>query len=125
MVAIASDRKKLFLSMDPSWNGQGFNITLPARYQIKAQDFIEYLPKYLQHAHGDTVFSGSPWMWWKKPKAKAMGWNEALQQPISQDGINLKANIQLLDFNWCQGVKQPTAKAATSMDLDNLSLPSF
>jgi len=23
---------------------------------IKAQEFIEYLPKYLQHEHGDAVF---------------------------------------------------------------------
>jgi len=58
-------------------------------------------------------------------QAKAMGWNKALQQPISQDGIDLKADIELLNFDWCQEVEKPILKAAVTMDLDNLSLPFF
>jgi len=75
--------EKMFILVDPSWNGQGFNVTFPACYQIWAQDFIEYLPRYLQHAHGDAVFH-----WFTNDameEAKAMGWNEALQQCILQD----------------------------------------
>ncbi len=88
MAVTASDGKKLFLSVeDPSWNGQGYNITFLVKYQIGTQDFVKYLPKYLQHAHGDAVFC---WFTFDAiEEAKVMGWNKALQQPISQDGINL------------------------------------
>jgi len=54
-----------------------------------------------------------------------MGWNESLQQPILQDGIDLKVDIKLLNFDWYQEVEQPTSKTAITMDMDNMSLPSF
>jgi len=124
MAVKALDGKHLLLLVDCSWNGGGFSFVFLARYQIKAQEFAKYLPKYLQHEHGDAVFC------WFMPdaitEAKDMGWDEKLQQPISQDGINLKADLQLLDFEWCLPVEQLhkiDLTRDTPVDMDNLSLP--
>jgi len=56
MVVKASDGKHLFLSVDRCWNGQSFSVVFPAKYQIEAQEFVEYAAKYLQHEHGKAVF---------------------------------------------------------------------
>ena len=57
LMAVKSfDGKHLFLSIDPSWNGTGYTVVYPAKYSDSAYEFVEYLPKYLQHAHGDAVF---------------------------------------------------------------------
>jgi len=126
MAVKAPDGKNLLLSVDHSWNGEGFSFVFPARYRIKVQEFVEYLPKYLQHEHRDAVFR-----WFTVDaieEAKDMGWDEKLQQPILQDGIDLKANLQLLDFEWCLPVEQPHKIDLTGnspVDMDNLSLPSF
>jgi len=55
MVAKAPDGKHLILLVDHSWNGQGFLLIFPAKYCVKAQEFVKYIPKYLQHEHGDAV----------------------------------------------------------------------
>jgi len=63
-------------------------VVFPAKYCIKAQEFVEYLAKYLHHEHGDVVFR------WFMPDAitevQEMGWDDKLQQPFSQDGSDLK-----------------------------------
>jgi len=107
--------------MDPSWNGQGFNVTFPARYGHKT--LLSICPSTFNMPTVMQSFAGLPID--ALEEAKAMGWNEALQQPISQDGLDLKANIQLLDFEWCVAAPPPTSKVAVTMDVDNMSLPSF
>jgi len=126
MATKAPDGKPLLLSMDCSWGSQGFSVVFPAKYRIKAQEFVEYLLKYLQHEHGEAVFH------WFMPdaitKAREMGWDNKLQQPISQDGIDLKADLKLLDFEWCIRPEPPVKLDLTKenpVDMDNLSLPSF
>jgi len=46
---------------------------------------------------------------------------------MSQDGIDLKANLQSMDFEWCLPSPLPSKLALEMMaiDMDNLSLPSF
>jgi len=126
MAVKAPDRKNLILLVDCSWSGASFSFVFPAKYHITVQEFVEYLPKYLQHAHGDAVF------WWFTPdaivEAKEMGWDDHLNQPISQDGIDLKADLKLMDFDWCIPTEEPSKiKLAndTPVDMDNLLLPSF
>jgi len=126
MAVKAPDGKHLILSVDRSWNGQSFSFVFPSKYRIKAQEFVEYLAKYLQHEHGDAVFR------WFTPdaiaEAKDMGWDENLHRPISQDGLDLKADLKRLDFDWCIPNEAPTKTDLTNdtpVDMDNMSLPSF
>jgi len=65
MVAKAPDGKHLILSVEHSQSGQGFLFVFPAKYCIKAQEFVEYLPKYLQHEHGAAILR------WFTPEAIA------------------------------------------------------
>jgi len=61
-------------------------------------------------------------------KVQEMGWDNKLQQPISQDGIDLKADLKLLDFKWCIRPELPVKinlMKDNPVDMDNLSLPSF
>jgi len=61
-------------------------------------------------------------------EAKDMGWNDTLNQTISQDGIDLKFDLKLLDFEWCLPNDKPTKINLTAealVDMDNMSLPSF
>jgi len=126
MAVKASDGKHLLLSVDRSWNGQSFSFVFPAKYRIQAQEFVEYLAKYLQHEHGDAVFR-----WFTSDaitEAKEMGWDEHLKRPISQDGLDLKADLKRLDFEWCIPNEAPNKKEISSnlpVDMDNMSLPSF
>jgi len=86
-------------------------------------DFVEYLPAYLAHSHGTEVY------WWLTPdvvtKAKAMGWDNKKNQPISPDGLDLCNTLQTVDLEWC--VASPTAANTLTMavDLDNVTIPSF
>jgi len=72
MAITNSAGKKLFLSVDHNWNGQGFIFTYPMLYASQASDYVEYLPVYLAHSHNDEVFR------WFSPdavaEAQAMGW---------------------------------------------------
>jgi len=81
-------------------------VVFPTKYYLNAQEFVEYLAKYLQHKHGNAVFC------WFTPdtiaEAKEMGWDEHLQHPISQDSIGLKAYLKHLSFEWCIPNKAPT-----------------
>jgi len=126
MATKAPDGKPLLLSVDHGWGGHGFSVVFLAKYRIKAQEFVEYLPKYLQHKHGEAVFQ-----WFTLDaitKAREMGWDNKLQQPISQDGIDLKADLKLLDFEWCIWPEPPVKMDLMKdnpVDMDNLSLPSF
>jgi len=126
MAVKASDGKNLFLSVDRSWSGNSFSFVYPAKYRIQAQEFVEYLPKFLQHEHGNAVFH------WFTPdaivEAKEMGWDEHLHRPILQDGIDLKADLKLIDFDWCIPREEPKKidlTGDTPVNMDNLSLPSF
>jgi len=46
---------------------------------------------------------------------------------MSQDGIDLKADLQSMDFEWCLPTPPPTklALGAVTIDMDNMSLLSF
>jgi len=86
---------------------------------------VEYLPKYLQQVHGDVVycwFTTNP-----MAEAKEMGWDATQQYPMSQDGIDLKANLQSMDFEWCLPTPPLTklTLGAVTIDMDNMSLLSF
>jgi len=126
MAVKASDGKNSFLSVDRCWNGQSFLVVFPAKYQIQAQEFVEYAAKYLQHEHGEAVFR-----WFTSDaiaEAKEMGWDEHLHHPISQDGLDLKEDLKRLDFEWCipnEAPNKPKLPGDTPVDMDNLSLPSF
>jgi len=65
--------KKLFLSVDHNWNGQGFIFTYPTLYASQASNYVKYLPVYLAHSHNNAVYH------WFTPdavsKAQAMGWD--------------------------------------------------
>jgi len=120
-----SSGKKLFLSVDHNWNGQGFIFTYPTLYTLQANDYVEYLPVYLAHSHNDKVYC-----WFTLDavaKAQAMGWDTNKNQPISKDGLDLRSLIQLLELEWCipppssSSSSQPTAM----VDMDNITLPSF
>jgi len=56
MAVMTADGKKLFLLVNPTRNGQGFNISYPMIYASQAHDFVEYLPAYLAHSHGTEVY---------------------------------------------------------------------
>jgi len=76
ILVTALDGKQLFLLVDCSWSGS-FSFVFPSQYCIKAQEFIEYLPKYLQQAHGDAIYR-----WFTTDavaEAKEMGWDDAQQ----------------------------------------------
>jgi len=126
MAVKAPDGKHLLILVDRNWSGTSFTFVFPARYHLQAQEFVEYLLKFLQHEHGEAVFR------WFTPdaiaEAKEMGWDENLHRPISQDGLDLKADLKLLDFDWCTPMGNPTKIDLTGdspVDMDNLSLPSF
>jgi len=119
MVVTMSNGKKLFLSVNPTWNGQGFNVSYPTIYASQAHDFVEYLPAYLMHSHGNEVFC------WFTPdtvtKAQAIK-----NQPISSDGLDFWNTLQSLQLEWC--IASPLSTAPTNspaVDLDNITLPSF
>ena len=119
----APDGKNLFLSVDPNWNGSGYTVVYPTMYNTSAHEFVEYMPKYLQHAHGDAVLR-----WFTADavvEANNMTWDEASQRPISQDGLSFKADLARLDFEWCIDVSASSGDKPTLMDMDNLTLPSF
>jgi len=123
MAVTNKEGKKLFLSADPTWNGQGYTISYPTRYAAQAGDFVEYLPAYLAHSHGDKVYR------WFTPnavaKAKTMEWDNDKQQPISQDRLVLRSTLQSLDLEWCLTSQDPVSPATSGLDLDNITLPSF
>jgi len=68
-----SGRKKILLTY-PNWNSQGFIISYSNLYAKQASNFVEYLPAYLAHSHGEDIYH------WFTPdavnEAKAMGWDE-------------------------------------------------
>jgi len=126
MAVKAPDGKNLLFLVDCSWSENSFSFVFPAKYHIKAQEFVKYLPKYMQHEHSNAAFC------WFMPdaivKAKEMGWDKHLHQPLLQDRIDLKANLKLLNFDWCIPMEKPTKidlTGDTPVDMDNLSLPSF
>jgi len=84
------------------------------------------MAKYLQHANGDAVLC------WFSPEAvleaNQMAWDDAMQQPVSQEeGLDLKADLVLLDFEWCAlpPATPGTMMAMSVVNMDILSLPSF
>jgi len=124
MAVTTQEGKKLFSSVDPTWNGrQGFNVMYPTLYATQAHDFVEYLLAYLAHSHGPKVYR------WFSPdvvaEAKSMGWDDKKNQLISPDGLDPWNTLQTLDIEWC--VASPAAANPMSMaiDLDNVMLPSF
>jgi len=123
MAITNSAGKKLFLSVDHNWNGQGFIFTYPTLYASQASDYVEYLPVYLAHSHSDEVFR------WFSPdavaEAQAMGWDDEKKQPISKDGLDLRTSIQSLDLEWCIAPPSSSPQTASALDLDNITLPSF
>jgi len=124
MAVTTSDGKKLFLSVDPTWNGQGFNISYPTIYAAQAHDYVEYLPAYLSHSHGNEVYR------WFTPdavaEAKTMGWDDQKNQPISPDGLDLRNTLQSLNLEWCIAMPMSANNGVTAaMDLDAIMLPSF
>jgi len=54
-----------------------------------------------------------------------MVWNDTTQQLASQEGLDLKADLAHLDFEWCVPPPTESVILATMVDMDNLSLPSF
>jgi len=123
MAVKARDGKNLFLSVDPSWNGTGYTITFPEKYSSYAQEFVEYMAKYLQHVHGDAVL---PWFTLEAIlEANSMVWDDTTQQLASQEGLDLKADLAHLDFEWCVPPPTESIIPAAMVDMDNLSLPSF
>jgi len=82
------------------------------------------MAKYdLQHAHGDVVLH-----WFTPeavPEASNMAWDDATNQPVSQEGLDLKADLALLDFEWCVAPPEASIPPVATIDMDNLSLPSF
>jgi len=119
----APDGKHLFLSFNSSWNGQGYTIVFPEKYSLMAHDFVEFMPKYLQHTHGNAVLC-----WFTAEavvEANNMVWDEDAQCLISQDGLSFKADFAKLDFEWYLSEPPATLVTLPALDLDNLSLPSF
>jgi len=123
MSVLTSDRKKLFLSADPNWNGQGFVITYPSKYTIQAWDFVKYVLAYLAHSHGDKAYS-----WFTQDaitEAQAMGWDAEKNKPILPDGLDLHNTLQSLDLEWCLSASLTIPAAAGAVDLDSITIPSF
>jgi len=123
MAVTTSAGKKLFLSADPTWNGQGFSISYPTLYAAQASDYVEYLPAYLAHSHGDEAYR-----WFTADavaEAQTMDWDQDKQRPISQDGLALRSTLQSLDLEWC--LSSPDANTPNTMakDLDSITIPSF
>jgi len=79
---------KLFMSVDLSWNGNGYyTFVFPQKYASQAKDSVKFLLKYLSQFHGDKVFH-----WFMSEavaEAHKMGWNGKKQHPILQEGIEL------------------------------------
>jgi len=123
MAITNSSGKKLFLSVDHNWNGQGFVFTYPTLYPSQANDYMEYLPVYLAHSHGEEVYC------WFTPnvvtEAKAMGWDEEKNQPILKDGLDLRSSIQSFDLEWCIAPLSSASLTSAAVDMDNITLPSF
>jgi len=123
MAITNKDGKKLFLLVDLNWNGQGFIVAYPMLYATQASDFVEHLPAYLAHSHGEEIYR------WFTPdavtEAKAMGWDSEKQQPISPDGLALRNTLQSLELDWCITTADPSTPPAAGVDLDNITLPSF
>jgi len=122
MAVTTPSGKKLFLSADPTWNGQGFSVSYPTLYTAQASDFIEYLPAYLAHSHGEEVYR-----WFTADaiaEAQTMDWDQEKQRPISQDGLALRSTLQTLDLEWCLSTPDPKLGPPIT-DLDNITLPSF
>jgi len=123
MAVTTASGKKLFLSADPTWNGQGYSVLYPTLYAAQASDFIEYLPAYLAHSHGEEVYR-----WFTTDaiaKAQTMDWDQDKQHPISQDGLALQSTLQTLDLEWCLSSPNTNKLGTTVTDLDNITLPSF
>ena len=123
MAVSTPEGKKLFLSAYPNWNGQGFIISYPTLYAKQAYDYVEYLPAYLSHSHGEEIYR------WFTPdavnEAKTMGWDVDKNQPISQDGLALRTTLQSLNLEWCIAAPSDQAIQTTGVDIDNLTIPSF
>jgi len=123
MAVVTPEGKKLFLSAYPNWNGQGFIISYPTIYAKQASNYVEYLPAYLSHLHGDEVY------WWFTPdavnEAKTMGWDADKNQPTSQDGLALQTTLQSLNLEWCIAAPSDPGTQTTGVDLDTLTIPSF
>ena len=123
MAVVTPEGKKLFLSAYPNWNGQGFIISYPTIYAKQAYDYVEYLPAYLSHLHGDEVYR------WFTPdavnEAKTMGWDADKNQPISQDGLALRTTLQSLNLEWCIAPLANPGQQPIGVDLDTLTIPSF
>jgi len=124
MAVTMTNGKKLFLSVNPMWNGQGFNVSYSTIYASQAHAFVEYLPVYLTHSHGNKVFH------WFTPnavtKSQVMGWDDTKNQPISLDGLDFQNTLQSLNLEWY--IMSPLLMALASspaVDLDNITLPSF
>jgi len=125
LIAVTTSKgKKLFLSVDPTWNGQGYKVSYPLIYATQAHDFVEYLLAYLAHYHSTEAYQ------WFTPnaiaEAKTMGWDDTWNQPISPDGQDLRNTLQSLDLEWC--IASPTMATTTNspvVNLDNITLPSF
>jgi len=78
ILALKTNRgNKLFLSVDPNWGGNGYTFVFPQKYASQANDYVEFLPKYLLQFHGDEVFC------WLTPEAITeackMGWDDEKQ----------------------------------------------
>jgi len=54
-----------------------------------------------------------------------MVWDDTTQQLASQEGLDLKADLGHLDFEWCVPPPTESVIPAAVVDMDNLSLPSF
>jgi len=56
MAVKALDGKHLLLLLDCNWSGTSFTFVFPVQSHIQVQEFVEYLPKFLQHEHSEAVF---------------------------------------------------------------------
>jgi len=123
MVATTASGKKLFLSADPTWNGQGYSVLYPTLYAAQASDFVKYLLAYMAHSHGKEVYC-----WFTVDaitKAQTMDWDQDKQRPISQDGLALWTTLQTLDLEWCLSSSDPDKQGTPITDLDNITLASI
>jgi len=95
----------------------------PTLYAAQASNFVEYLPAYLAHSHGKEVYH-----WFTADaiaEAQTMDWDQDKQCPISQDGLALWSTLQTLDLEWCLSSSDLDKQGTPTMDLDNITLPSF
>jgi len=95
----------------------------PTLYAAQASNFVEYLPVYLAHSHGEEVYC-----WFTADaiaEAQTIDWDQDKQRPISQDGLALWSTLQTLDLEWCLSSSDLDKQGTPTMDLDNITLPSF